>query len=263
MLDVIIAAHRRAAESDTRAIETLISEAESQPVARPFRDPLRTNKDLSVIAEIKRRSPSAGELAPGLVVTELAARYAAGGATALSVLTDAEFFGGSADDLKAARAACDLPVLRKDFTISEADVCDARLMGADAILLIVAALTDDELQRFRDLAVTLGLAALVEVHTSEELARALDAGADLIGVNSRNLRTFEVDLEVVERLARRIPDNVIKVAESGVKGPAEAKRMAECGYDAVLVGTGVVTASDPAAAIRGLVNWSELSPPRG
>ncbi|MDQ6909769.1 MAG: indole-3-glycerol phosphate synthase TrpC, partial [Actinomycetota bacterium] len=200
---------------------------------------------------------------PDLVVAEIADQYASGGAMALSVLTDGEFFGGSGDDLRAARRACDLPVLRKDFTVSEANVCDARIMGADAVLLIVAALTDDELRRFRDLAGALEMTALVEVHTGDELARALDAGADVIGVNSRDLRTFDVDLGVVERLALRIPDHVVKVAESGVKDAADAQRMAECGYDAVLVGTGVVTSPDPAATIRSMRNTRSPVPPRG
>lgn len=249
MLDQIIAAHRRAAEADARPLEELSAAARRLPPPRPFRESLRAG-GLAVIAEVKRRSPSAGALAPDLAVADIAARYADGGAAALSVLTDTEFFGGSQDDLVAARAACDLPVLRKDFTVSEADVYDARLMGADAVLLIVAALNDVELRRLRDLAVGLGMAALVEVHTDGELARAVAAGADLVGVNSRDLGTFEVDLSVVEHMARRIPDWVVKVAESGVKGPADARRMADCGYDAVLVGTGLVTSDDPAAAIR-------------
>jgi indole-3-glycerol phosphate synthase len=263
VLDSIIAAHRRAAQADTRPIDRLLGEAQAVEAVRPFAEPLRAAPDLAVIAEIKRRSPSAGPLAPGVVVAEIAGQYADGGATALSVLTDGEFFGGSADDLREARRAVDLPVLRKDFTVSEADVCDARIMGADAVLLIVAALTDDELRRFRDLAVALGMAALVEVHTEDELARALGAGAELIGVNSRNLHTFDTDLGVVERLAARIPEDVIKVAESGVKDASDARRMAECGYDAVLVGTGAITSSDPAKLIRSMRNTRSPAPPRG
>lgn len=263
MLDAIIAAHRRSAEGDTRSIADLIAEAEAAGTCRPFAEALRSAPDLAVVAEIKRRSPSAGALAPNIVIADIASRYAEGGAAALSVLTDEEFFGGSADDLRAAREASALPVLRKDFTVSEADVCDARIMGADAVLLIAAALDDDELRRFRDLAVTLGMAALVEVHSKDELKRALDSGAGLVGVNSRDLRTFDVDLGVVERLVAHIPDHVVKVAESGVRNAADARRMAECGYDAVLVGTSVVTSSDPAAAIRSLRNTRSPVPPRG
>lgn len=252
MLDAIIASHRQAAEADTRLLDDLVATARASGETRPFIEALRSAKDLAVIAEIKRRSPSAGTLAPNLVAADTAMGYAQGGAAALSVLTDDEFFGGSPGDLRAARAACALPVLRKDFTVSEADVCDARIMGADAVLLIVAALSDEELQCFRELAVGLGMAALVEVHTADELERAIAAGADLVGVNSRNLQTFEVDLDVVERLARRIPEEVVKVAESGVKDPDDARRLAECGYDAVLVGTSLVTSANPAAVIRSL-----------
>ncbi|HEX8771219.1 MAG TPA: indole-3-glycerol phosphate synthase TrpC, partial [Acidimicrobiales bacterium] len=212
MLDAIIAAHRHAAKGDKRPIDGLVADAQVVGATRPFVDSLRSTPELAVVAEIKRRSPSAGALAPDVVVADIASRYAEGGAAALSVLTDNQFFGGSPDDLSDARRACDLPVLRKDFTVSEADVCDARIMGADAVLLIVAALTDDELQRFRDLAITLGMAALVEVHGDDELTRALDVGADLVGVNSRDLRTFDVDLGVVEQLVDRIPDHVVKVA---------------------------------------------------
>ncbi len=205
-----------------------------------------------VIAEVKRRSPSAGALAPDLDPGRLARSYEAGGAAALSVLTDVAFFGGSADDLGRARAACSLPVLRKDFTVCEADVCDARLMGADAVLLIVASLSDDELGRFRTLATELGMAALVEVHSADELDRALSAGADVVGVNRRNLATFEVDLELARRLVSRIPDEVVTVAESGVRGPDDVAGLASDGYDAVLVGETLVTAPDPASALRAL-----------
>jgi indole-3-glycerol phosphate synthase len=263
VLDAIIAAHRSVAEDDIRDLGDLIAQAEAAGGCRPFTEALRSAPDLAVIAEIKRRSPSAGALAPDLVVAEIASRYAAGGAAAISVLTDEEFFGGSADDLRAAREASGLPVLRKDFTVSEADVCDARIMGADAVLLIVAALDDEELRRFRDLAVALGMAALVEVHSGDELKRALGVGADLVGVNSRDLQTFDVDLGVVERLVGHIPDHVVKVAESGVRNAADARRMAECGYDAVLVGTSLVTSSDPAAAIRNLQNTGPRVRPRG
>jgi indole-3-glycerol phosphate synthase len=217
--------------------------------ARPFADRLAAGPSLSVIAEIKRRSPSKGDLAPDLVPGELAKRYEAGGAACLSVLTDVDHFGGSRADLVEARAACNLPVLRKDFTVDERDVVDARLMGADAVLLIVAALDDDELTRFAGLAARLGLAALVEVHDEGELDRALAAGATLIGVNGRDLRTFEVDLGVFERLAGRMPAGVVTVAESGLRTPDDARRVAAAGYDAVLVGESLVTSADPEPAV--------------
>ncbi|HET6775210.1 MAG TPA: indole-3-glycerol phosphate synthase TrpC, partial [Acidimicrobiales bacterium] len=203
-----------------------------------------------VIAEVKRRSPSRGDLAAGLDPAALAADYERGGATCLSVLTDGEFFGGSPDDLRAARAATRVPVLRKDFTVSPADVCDARIMGADAVLLIAAALDDDELADLHTLAVDVGLDALVEVHDEAELDRALAAGAHLVGVNQRDLVTFEVDHERAARVGAAIPPTVVRVAESGVRGPDDAATLAAAGFDAVLVGELLVTSGDPAGAIE-------------
>lgn len=248
MLERILAAHRAAAAADPRPVAELAERAAAAPPSRGFRASL-VGPGLSVVAEVKRRSPSAGPLAPDLVPGELARSYQAGGASALSVLTDAEFFGGSAADLSQAHDACELPVLRKDFTVSEADVYDARLMGADAVLLIVAALSDAELARFRALAAGLSMDALVEVHTDVELDRALAAGADLVGVNRRDLQTFTVDADVAERLAARIPEGVVTVAESGVRNAADAATLAACGYSAVLVGETLVTAADAAAAL--------------
>jgi indole-3-glycerol phosphate synthase len=253
-LDRILAAHRRAAAADGRSVERLRTDAEGMPPTRPFAGAL-VAPDAgrpAVIAEIKRRSPSKGDLAAGLVPGVLAKAYASGGAACLSVLTDAEFFGGSPDDLREARAAVDVPVLRKDFTISAADVIDARLMGADAVLLIVAALDDGELSSYHQLALSLGLAALVEVHDEAELDRAMAAGATLVGVNQRDLVTFEVDTARAERVAAAIPSGVVKVAESGLRDGDDAARLADAGYDAVLVGETLVRSGDPAAAVRSL-----------
>ncbi len=252
VLDEIIAAHRAVAAADKRSLDELVARARAAPPVRPFRESLVAGLDVSLIAEVKRRSPSKGPLAPDLDPGETARRYEAGGAAALSVLTDAEFFGGSADDLRLARDACGLPVLRKDFTVSDVDVCDARVMGADAVLLIVAALDDDELARFVRLARELGMAALVEVHSEAELDRALQAEADLVGVNRRDLRTFSVDLSLAERLAGRVPAGVATVAESGVQDGADVARLAACGYDAVLVGESLVTDPEPELAVRRL-----------
>ncbi|MGI9022971.1 MAG: indole-3-glycerol phosphate synthase TrpC [Acidimicrobiales bacterium] len=252
VLDGIVAAHRRSAAADDRALDDLVARAAAMPGPRDFRACLTAPDGISVIAEVKRRSPSKGALAPDLDPARLATSYEAGGAAALSVLTDAKFFGGSPDDLAAARSACALPVLRKDFTVSEADVCDARIMGADAVLLIVAALSDDELRRFRRLAAELAMAVLVEVHDDGELDRALTAGADLVGVNRRDLRTFTVDRSLAARLAARIPPHVVTVAESGVQNAADVAELAGSGYDAVLVGETLVTAPDPAVALRAL-----------
>jgi indole-3-glycerol phosphate synthase len=169
------------------------------------------------------------------------------------VLTDADYFGGSVADLQSARQASGLPVLRKDFTVHEADVLDARLMGADAVLLIAAALDDSELARCLARATTLGLAALVEVHDEEELSRALDLGATLVGVNQRDLRTFAVDHDRACAMAAHIPAAVVAVAESGIRDAADAGRLAEAGYDAILVGETLVRSGDRAAELRTLI----------
>jgi indole-3-glycerol phosphate synthase len=254
-LSEIVAAHRAVAEEDRRDPDALEEAALAAPAATPFARTLAAvaaERGLAVIAEVKRRSPSKGDLAPGLDPAAVAAEYAAGGAACLSVLTDSRFFGGSPDDLVAARRAAGLPVLRKDFTVCRADVCDARLMGADAVLLIVAALGDDELASFLALAGRLGLDALVEVHDDADLERALAAGASLVGVNQRDLATFAVDGARAERMAARIPAGVVAVAESGIGGADDAARLAAAGYQAILVGESVVTAPDRAAAVAAL-----------
>jgi indole-3-glycerol phosphate synthase len=254
-LDRIVAAHREAARADTRRLDTLIREARAGPPARGFAAALRAAAGLSVIAEVKRRSPAKGELDAGLDPAELARAYERGGAACLSVLTDREFFGGSPADLRDARGATALPVLRKDFTVAAADVCDARLMGADAVLLIVAALDDAELRDFHALAAELHLDALVEVHDEAELDRALAAGAHLLGVNQRDLVTFDVDANRAVRVGRVLAehgDDIVRVAESGIRGPEDAGALAAAGFDAVLVGESLVTSGDPAAAVRAL-----------
>jgi indole-3-glycerol phosphate synthase len=251
-LDDILRRHRAEARTDRRSLDDLVAAAAELAPTRGFSAALDQADGLGVIAEVKRRSPSKGPLAPDLDPAALAASYATGGATCLSVLTDRESFGGSADDLAAARAACVLPTLRKDFTVSAHDVVDARLMGADCVLLIAAALDDDELRRFHDLAVGLGLDALVEVHDEPELERALAVGATLVGVNQRDLVTFEVDHERAVRMAAAFPPEVVSVAESGVRGPDDAAALANAGYDAVLVGESLVTSGDPVTAVRAL-----------
>ena len=221
------------------------------PAARGFASALRreSNERLAVIAEIKRRSPSKGDLNAGLDPAALAQMYQDGGATCMSVLTDGPHFGGSPEDLQAARAAVSLPVIRKDFTVSERDVCDARLMGADAVLLIAAALSVEELSRFHSLATQIGLDALVEIHDERELEHALAARATLVGVNQRDLVTFKVDHERAVRMGGVIPSNVVRVAESGVRGADDARSLRAAGYDAVLVGETLVTSPDPAQSL--------------
>lgn len=251
-LDKILDRHREVAAADRRPLDALVAEAKACAPTRGFRAALVGGDELRVISEIKRRSPSKGALNIDLDPADMARRYEAGGASCLSVLTDVEHFGGSVADLQVARAACSLPVLRKDFTVSARDVCDARIMGADCVLLIAAALEPAELADFHALAVEIGLDVLVEIHDERELEHALAASANLVGVNQRDLITFQVDHERAVRMAGVIPDTAVKVAESGVRGPDDARSLRAAGYDAVLVGETLVTAPDPAAALRAL-----------
>lgn len=252
-LDRILDRHREMARADSRRIGELIEQAREMDQTRGFTSRLGERQQLGVVSEVKRRSPSKGDLNVGLDPASLAHTYERGGATCLSVLTDVDGFGGSVADLQAARAACSLPVLRKDFTVSELDVVDARLMGADCVLLIAAALDTKELTGFHQLATDIGLDVLVEIHDEAELEHALDAQATLIGVNQRDLVTFEVDHERAVRMAGMIPDHAVKIAESGVRHADDARMLEDAGYDAVLVGETLVTSGDPAAAIRELI----------
>ena len=221
----------------------------------PPRDPMPHLRapGSSVIAEVKRRSPSKGDLADIADPAALATQYAAGGAAAISVLTEQRRFGGSLADLAAVRAAVDVPVLRKDFIISPYQVHEARAHGADLVLLIVAALEQNVLVALLDRVESLGMTALVEVHTEEEADRALEAGAGLIGVNARNLHTLEVNRSIFGQIAPGLPNDVLRVAESGVRGPGDLLTYAGWGADAVLVGEGLVTSGDPQSAVRSLV----------
>jgi indole-3-glycerol phosphate synthase len=207
----------------------------------------------AVISEIKKASPSRGVLIEDFRPADLAGQYERGGAAALSVLTDRDFFCGSLEDLKAARAACSLPVIRKDFTIADYHVIEAAASGADAILLIVAILDDEQLRGFRELAREFSMDALVEVHDAPELDRAMASGAEIIGVNNRDLRTFHVTLETSLQLAPNMPAGVVKVSESGIFSGDDVQRLAAVGFDAFLVGEHLVKSSDPAKAIGELV----------
>jgi len=253
-LDRILEYHREMAAGDHRSIDQVIDKAATMEVTRGFRRALQNRNKLGLIAEIKRRSPSKGDLNTELDPADLASSYERGGAACLSVLTDAEFFGGSVDDLRLARSACSLPVLRKDFTVSELDVLDTRLIGADCVLLIAAALDQYQLTAFHQLASEVGLDVLVEIHDEAELERALTAEATLIGVNQRDLVTFEVDHERAARMAGLIPGELVKVAESGVRDAADALSLRGSGYDAVLVGETLVTSADPVATITALIS---------
>ncbi|MFI1967400.1 indole-3-glycerol phosphate synthase TrpC [Streptomyces pathocidini] len=209
--------------------------------------------DVAVICEVKRASPSKGRLSEIPDPALLAAEYARGGAAAISVLTEERRFLGSLDDLRAVREAVRVPVLRKDFIVSEYQIWEARACGADLVLLIVAALDDVRLRELYGLVRELDMTALVEVHDEEEAARAVELGAGLVGVNARNLKTLEVDRSAFRRIAPGLPDSVLKVAESGVRGPEDVTALADAGAGAVLVGEAVVTGADAASAAAGLV----------
>ena len=212
-----------------------------------------SSRPTAVIAEIKKSSPSRGLLAPDFRPAEIARAYEQAGAAAVSVLTDAPNFEGSLDDLRAARQAIAIPVLRKDFTIAREHVLEAAANGGDAILLIAAILTDTELRDFRELAESFAMAALVEVHDGEELRRAAGSGARIIGVNNRDLRSFEVSLATSLRLAPLMPSGAIRVAESGIHSAADVRSLKQAGYDAFLVGEHLMKAADPGAALRELL----------
>ena len=227
--------------------------AAQQPPARDAVAALRSEDAVNVIAEVKRSSPSKGPLADIPDPAALAAEYEAGGAAMVSVLTEERRFGGSLADLSAVRAVVDIPVLRKDFVISPYQVFEARAHGADAVLLIVAALEQPVLTGLLDRVVSLGMTPLVEAHTAEEVDRALDAGAGVIGINARNLHTLDVDRETFAVLAPRVPPGVVVVAESGVRGPHDVLDYARWGAHAVLVGEALVTTGDPRGATSDMV----------
>jgi indole-3-glycerol phosphate synthase len=212
-----------------------------------------SKKTPAVIAEVKKASPSKGVFADRFDPEAIARAYASGGAAALSVLTDEEFFQGSLDDLESARASVAIPVLRKDFTLDEIHVIEAAAHGADAILLIAALLDETGLRKLRELGAQYRMAALVEVHDDADLDAAIGSGAEIVGVNNRNLHTFEVTLETSLRLASRIPSGAIKVSESGINSHAAVTRLQAAGFDAFLVGEHLMKAADPAAALRALL----------
>lgn len=233
----------RTSEADLRA-----ALADVEPPRNPM--PQLRAPGSSVIAEVKRRSPSKGDLAEIPDPAALARLYAAGGAAAISVLTEERRFGGSLEDLRAVRAAVDSPLLRKDFVVEPYQVLESRAAGADLVLLIVAALDDDTLRRLYDLAGELGLTVLVEVHDEAQTARAVELGAELVGINARNLKTLDVDPDTFSRLAPLVPDDRVLVAESGITTPVDVKRYVTEGARAVLVGEALVKDGDPEGAVR-------------
>ena len=236
-------------------LREIISQAKDTPPPRDFLAALQTPKNGSValIAEVKKASPSAGVIRADFDPVAIAKTYEANGASCLSVLTDEEFFQGHDDYLVAVRAAVRLPIIRKDFVINDWQIYESRALGADAVLLIAAALTPAQIADFQAQAQELGMIALVEVHTEVEMEVALAANAKLIGINSRDLSTFVTDLETVERLAAMVPRDVTLVAESGLRTPADVKRVAEAGAKAILVGETLMRSEDIGAAVRGLL----------
>ena len=244
------------ADLATRQQETPLERLKEKTVTAPSpRDVMAAfaGTAVCVIAEVKRSSPSKGALAAIADPAALAADYEAGGARVISVLTEGRRFGGSLDDLAAVREAVQVPVLRKDFVVSSYQLWEARAYGADLVLLIVAALEQNALVSLVERAHSIGLVPLVEVHTLAELERALDAGATVLGINARNLATLEVDRGVFSQLVPHIPDGIIKIAESGVRGPHDLLAYAAAGADAVLVGESLVTGKDPRSAVADLV----------
>jgi indole-3-glycerol phosphate synthase len=247
-----IVEHKREALAGLRKTRAeLEQQALQRTPARDFHGALRSGRP-AIIGEIKKASPSKGLLADHFDPPAIARMYASGGASALSVLTDGRFFQGSLRDLESARAAVAIPVLRKDFTIDELHVIEAAAHGADAILLIAAVLEAAEMRNFRELAARLGMAALVEVHNEAELESAIESGAEIFGVNNRDLNTFEVSLETSLRLARRIPDSAVKVSESGIYSASDVRRLQDAGFDAFLVGEYLMKSPDPAGSLQAL-----------
>jgi indole-3-glycerol phosphate synthase len=263
LLGTIVAATRTttAARRDREPLAALEKRAAgASPRGTMFEAALGAAGRANVIAECKRRSPSKGVLAPVYDPVTIARQYERGGAAAISVLTEPTFFDGSLEHLTAVRGAVGLPILRKDFIVEDYQLFEARAAGADATLLIVAALAQADLVRLQTRAWELGLAALVEVHDDEELARAIDSGARVIGVNNRNLKTLTVDVEASYRLAARMPAHVVAVSESGLQTRADLERLASAGYRAFLIGERFMTDPDPARALADLIGEVRLKP---
>jgi indole-3-glycerol phosphate synthase len=254
ILDRIVEHKRRevAEAAERRPLEQVRAEAEAAEPPRDFRAALAERSEVALIAEIKRSSPSAGLIRADFDPARIAKWYAEAGAAAMSVLTDAAFFGGSLDFVAQARAAAPMPALRKDFVIDAYQVFEARAAGADAVLLIVRILSDEQLVEYLGLARRLGMAALVETHSREEVARAVTAGADILGINNRDLDTLTIDLETSRTLARDVPPGCVLVSESGIQARGEVERLAAGGIDAILVGQTLMQSDDVARAAREL-----------
>jgi indole-3-glycerol phosphate synthase len=252
-LDEIIEWHRNGVKPLELNENEILRLASKSSGARKFSDAIKSDPNVSIIAEIKKKSPSLGYLQKDILVGKQAINYKLGGAKCISILTDTKFFDGKKEDLIAVKAAVDLPLLRKDFIVRRSDLFESKLIGADAVLLIVAALSDNELKSFLSISTDLNLEALVEVHDLEELDRALSAGAEMVGVNQRDLYTFEVDRTRAVKLVSQIPENILKVAESGIKERLDIKVLSEAGFDAVLIGEVLMKSADPKSLLENLL----------
>ena len=235
-----------------RHLKNLLLESEKVSPPRDFLNSLMSDDLVGVIAEIKRRSPGAGAIRPKLNPVSLATNYESSGAVALSILTDTKYFGGSLKDLREVRDFVGLPILRKDFIIDESQIYESLVSGADAILLIVSVLDDEQLRDYREMAESLGMAALIEAHDLSEVERGLSAGASLLGINNRNLKTFDTNLQTTIDLIREIPPEVVLVSESGVHSKEDVSMLGEAGVDAVLVGESLLRKDDPGKGVRNL-----------
>lgn len=252
ILDEILAAKREEVSRLALFRDAVALGVEGAPAPRGFESALRRSGEVAVIAEFKRRSPSAGDINPYAQVAGVTRVYEEAGASAVSILTDERYFGGTLDDVRSARESLGVPILRKDFVLDPVQLYESRAAGADAVLLIVRALSQAKLSELLDICDELGLGALVETHDEREVDRALEADARVIGVNARDLATFEVDLDTSLGLIERIPADRIAVAESGIRGAADAARAGEAGADAVLVG-GWLMKGDPFGGVEALV----------
>jgi indole-3-glycerol phosphate synthase len=259
--NIVAAARRRVAEDKPFADRADLARRAAEHAPRGFTAALRraAHEGPAVIAELKKASPSRGVIRESLHVPYLASQLSSAGAAALSVLTDEEFFQGSLSNLDEASEACDLPCLRKDFIVDEFQLLESRAHHADAVLLIVAALSVQELRQLYAVAREFSLDVLCEVHDENELGRALDLGCDLIGVNNRDLRTFQVDLNTAVRLGRNIPPAVLKVSESGIESGADIRRLRAAGYEALLIGESLMRAESPGVALQELLNAAKTA----
>ena len=253
ILDRIVRTKRIEVEALLPGEATLRNEAAAAPPTRDLAEALRRGPDVALMAEVKRRSPGAGPIRPDLVPAELARGYERAGAAAISVLTDSEYFGGSLDDLREVRSAVGLPVFRKDFVLHRVQLLESRSAGADGVLLIARILSDEALSSLHEEALILGLTPMVETHSLEEVERALQVGSRLIGVNNRNLQTFETSLDVTLGLLSAIPADVVVVSESGIRTSVEVDRLGVAGVHGILVGESLLRAPDPERAVGELV----------